>query len=153
MAIGERIRFLRNLHGATQKWLGIKLGFSEKTAETRVGQYEIGVRTPKDDMIKDIAKIFGVSPQVIKLPDIDNYDALLHTLFAIEDIYGLTINMLDDEFCLTLNRDNPSYFPTYNMFRIWNKIIRKNRNVEIAKKNFIYDYTENTITNNIGIVI
>ena len=98
MAIGERIRFLRNLHGATQKWLGIKLGFSEKTAETRVGQYEIGVRTPKDDMIKDIAKIFGVSPQVIKLPDIDNYDALLHTLFAIEDIYGLTINMLDDEF-------------------------------------------------------
>ena len=153
MAIGERIRFLRNLHGATQKWLGIKLGYSEKTAETRVGQYEIGVRTPKDDMIKDIAKIFGVSPQVIKLPDIDNYDALLHTLFAIEDIYGLTINMLDDEFCLTLNRDNPSYFPTYNMFRIWNKIVRKNRNVEIAKKNFIYDYTENTITNNIGIVI
>ena len=61
MAIGERIRFLRNLHGATQKWLGIKLGFSEKTAETRVGQSEIGVRTPKDDMIKDIAKIFGNS--------------------------------------------------------------------------------------------
>lgn len=56
MAIGERIRFLRNLHGAIQKWLGIKLGFSEKTAETRVGQYEIGVRTPKDDMIRDIAK-------------------------------------------------------------------------------------------------
>ena len=64
-----------------------------------------------------------------------------------------TINILNDEFCLILNRDNPSYFPTYNMFRIWNKIVRKNRNVEIAKKNFIYDYTENTITNNIGIVI
>ena len=42
-------------------------------------------------------------------------------------------------FFLTLNRDNSSYFPTYNMFRIWNKIVRKNRNVEIAKKNFIYD--------------
>ena len=41
----------------------------------------------------------------------------------------------------------------YNMFRILNKIVRKNRNVEIAKKNFIYDYTENTIINNIGIVI
>ena len=56
-------------------------------------------------------------------------------------------------FCLTLNRDNPSYFHMYNMFRILNKIVRKNRNVEIAKKNFIYDYTENTIINNIGIVI
>ena len=132
MAIGERIRFLRNLHGATQKWLGIKLGFSEKTAETRVGQYEIGVRTPKDDMIKDIAKIFGVSPQVIKLPDIDNY-------------YGLTINMLDDEFCLTLNRDNPSYFPMYDMLRAWNKIARKYRNGEITKKeydNWRYNYPE-----------
>ena len=83
MAIGERIRFLRNLHGATQKWLGLKLGFSEKTAETRVGQYEIGARTPKDEMIKDIAEIFGVSPQAIKLPDLDNYNAVLHTLFAI----------------------------------------------------------------------
>ena len=55
-------------------------------------------------------------------------------------------------FFLTLNRDNPSYFRMYNMFRILNKIVRKNRNVEIAKKNFIYDYTENTIINNIGIV-
>ena len=59
MAIGERIKFIRNLHGATQKWLGLKLGFSEKTAETRVGQYEIGVRTPKDEMIKDIANMTG----------------------------------------------------------------------------------------------
>ena len=145
MAIGERIRFLRNLHGATQKWLGIKLGFSEKTAETRVGQYEIGVRTPKDDMIKDIAKIFGVSPQVIKLPDIDNYDALLHTLFAIEDIYGLTINMLDDEFCLTLNRDNPSYFPMYDILRACNKIDLKYRNGEITKEEYDswrYNYPE-----------
>ena len=147
MAIGERIRFLRNLHGATQKWLGIKLGFSEKTAETRVGQYEIGVRTPKDDMIKDIAKIFDVSPQAIKLPDIDNYNALLHTLFAIEDIYGLTINMLDDEFCLTLDRENPSYFPMYDMLRAWNKVARKYRNGEITKEeydNWRYNYPEST---------
>ena len=40
MVIGEEIRFLRNLLGAAQKWLGIKLGFSEKTADTRVGKYK-----------------------------------------------------------------------------------------------------------------
>lgn len=71
-------KILRNLHGTTQKWLGIKLGFSEKIAEPRVGQYEIGIRTPKYEMIKDIAKIFGISPQAITLPDFDNYDALAH---------------------------------------------------------------------------
>ena len=87
---------------------------------------------------------------------------LVELILQIQDDFTLcliistqhdTINILNDEFCLILNRDNPSYFPMYNMFRIWNKIVRKNRNVEIAKKNFIYDYTENTIINNIGIVI
>ena len=37
MAIGERIKFIRNLHGATQKWLGLKLGFSEKDRRNSCG--------------------------------------------------------------------------------------------------------------------
>ena len=36
MAIGERIRFFRNLKGMTQKDLGVKLGFPEKTADIRI---------------------------------------------------------------------------------------------------------------------
>ena len=32
MAIGERIRFFRNLRGMTQKYLGQVVGFPEKTA-------------------------------------------------------------------------------------------------------------------------
>lgn len=145
MAIGERIRFIRNLRGMTQKWLGTHLGFSEKTSETRVGQYEIGVRTPKDDMIKTMADLLGVSPQALKLPDLDNYDAVLHTLFAMEDIYGLTINMLDDEFCLTLDRGNSSYFAMYDMLRAWNKVAREYRNGKMTKEeydNWRYNYPE-----------
>ncbi len=30
MAIGERIRFFRNLRGMTQKWLGQAVGFPQK---------------------------------------------------------------------------------------------------------------------------
>ena len=56
MAIGERIRYIRNLHKMTQKWFGVKLGFTEKTSETRVGQYETGVRTPKEEMVKEMGK-------------------------------------------------------------------------------------------------
>lgn len=33
MAIGERIRFFRNLKGMTQKFLGMQVGFPEKTAD------------------------------------------------------------------------------------------------------------------------
>ena len=38
MAIGERIRFLRNLRGMTQKYLGTAIGFPEKTADIRQAQ-------------------------------------------------------------------------------------------------------------------
>ena len=42
MAIGERIRFIRNLRGMTQKWLGQAVGFPPKTADVRMAQYESG---------------------------------------------------------------------------------------------------------------
>ena len=39
MAIGERIRFFRILRGMTQKYLGMTVGFSEKSADVRLAQY------------------------------------------------------------------------------------------------------------------
>lgn len=51
MAIGERIRFFRNLRGMTQKYLGIKLGFSERTADIRMAQYEAGTRTDRKSVV------------------------------------------------------------------------------------------------------
>ena len=52
MAIGERIRFIRNLRGMTQKYLGTLVGFPEKTADIRMAQYESGTRTPKAELTK-----------------------------------------------------------------------------------------------------
>ena len=39
MAIGERIHFFRLLRGMTQKYLGMSLGFPEKSADVRLAQY------------------------------------------------------------------------------------------------------------------
>ena len=55
MAIGERIRFIRNLRGMTQKLLGTAIGFPEKTADIRLAQYESGTRTPKEDITVALA--------------------------------------------------------------------------------------------------
>ena len=52
MAIGERIRFFRNMRGMTQKYLGVLMGFPEKSADIRMAQYESGSRTPKEDLTK-----------------------------------------------------------------------------------------------------
>lgn len=91
MAIGERIRFFRNLRGMTQKYLGQVVGFPEKTADIRMAQYESGSRTPKADLTNKLAEVFDISPQALSVPDIDSYIGLMHTLFTLEDRYGLTI--------------------------------------------------------------
>lgn len=62
MAIGERIRFFRNLRGMTQKYLGQVVGFPEKTADIRMAQYESGSRTPKAELTESLARALGVSP-------------------------------------------------------------------------------------------
>ena len=97
MAIGERIRFIRNLRGMTQKYLGIMAGLPERTADIRMAQYEAGTRTPKEDLTKALAHALDVSPDALTVPDIDTYIGLMHTLFALEDIYGLTIEKRDGE--------------------------------------------------------
>lgn len=91
MAIGERIRFFRNLRGMTQKYLGTVVGFPEKTADIRMAQYESGSRTPKSDLTENLAGVLGVSPLALSVPDIDSYIGLMHTFFTLEDRYGLTI--------------------------------------------------------------
>ena len=97
MAIGERIRFFRNLRGMTQKYLGLKAGLGEKTADIRMAQYEAGTRTPKDDLTKSVAGILEVSPSALTVPDFDSDIGLMHSLFYLEDEYGLTIEKEDDE--------------------------------------------------------
>ena len=97
MAIGERIRFIRNLRGMTQKYLGTLVGFPEKTADIRMAQYEAGTRTPKEDLTKALASALDVSPLALDVPDIDSYFGLMHTLLALEDRYGLTIETRDGE--------------------------------------------------------
>lgn len=96
MAIGERIRFFRNLRGMTQKYLGTIVGFPEKTADIRMAQYESGSRTPKADLTNKLAEVFEISPQALSVPDIDSYIGLMHTLFTLEDRYGLTIERTEN---------------------------------------------------------
>ena len=97
MAIGERIRFMRNLRGMTQKWLGQAVGFPQKTADIRMAQYESGTRTPKEDLVKALANVLEVSPLALSVPDIDSNLGFIHTLFAIEDIHGVRAEKQGDE--------------------------------------------------------
>ena len=105
MAIGERIHFFRIMRGMTQKYLGMLVGFPERSADVRLAQYETGSRKPKADLTAALAQAMDVMPEALDIPDIDSYIGLMHTLFALEDIYGLTVSEADGEVCLKVNKD------------------------------------------------
>ena len=102
--LGKRIRLFRSRKGLKQKELGEMLGFMGKTSDVRIAQYETEARTPKDDLIKQLADIFGVTTRAITVPNIDSYLGLMHTFFALEDEYGFQISTdKDGRPCITLD--------------------------------------------------
>jgi transcriptional regulator with XRE-family HTH domain len=137
MAIGERIRFIRNLRGMTQKYLGTLVGFPEKTADIRMAQYESGTRTPKDDLTKALADVLDVSPLALSVPDIDSQLGVMHTLFAMEDLYGLRIDKLDDEICIRLDRNHGvQYVSLLESFSDWQQQAEKYKAGIITKEEY-----------------
>lgn len=137
MAIGERIRFIRNLRGMTQKYLGMSIGFTEKTADVRMAQYESGARTPKESMTSDLANVLDVCPQALAVPDIDSDIGLMHTLFALEDLRGLRVGEIDGEICLRLDKSRGRTFDDMlKMLYAWREQSAKLEAGEISKEQY-----------------
>ena len=137
MAIGERIRFIRNLRGMTQKMLGIKVGFDKRNADVRMAQYESGTRTPKENLVNALAEALEVSPKALTVPEIDSYIGLMHTFFALEDLYGIKVGEIDGELCLRLDKSkDTTYLSMLDMFSAWQHEAEKLRNGEITKEEY-----------------
>ena len=94
MSPGRRIRHYRMLRGMTQKALGIAAGFPPETADIRIAQYESGARTPKRELLCQLAAPLGVSPSQLTVPRIKRHEVLKQLLLALEDEYGLTVTIM-----------------------------------------------------------
>ena len=137
MAIGERIRFFRNLRGMTQKYLGQMVGFPEKTADIRMAQYESGSRTPKAELTESLAGALGVSPLALSVPDIDSYLGLMHTLFTLEDRYGLTVETGENGVSLRVDpRKGKDAAEVSEMLTAWAEQAEKLRNGDINREDY-----------------
>lgn len=137
MAIGERIHFFRIMRGMTQKYLGMLVGFPERSADVRLAQYETGSRKPKADLTATLAQALDVVPQALDIPDIDSYIGLMHTLFALEDNYGLTISETDGEVCLKVNKDkSKDAAELLKMLSAWKEQADKLSAEEISKEDY-----------------
>ena len=120
MAIGQRIKFFRNRKGMTQKQLGEQLGFMGKTSDVRMAQYESEARVPKIDLVKQMSQIFDINTHALTVPDIDTHIGLMHTLFALEDMYGLKVKNVDGQpnLCLDSSISTPGS-SVDEMLRSW----------------------------------
>lgn len=137
MEIGERIRFFRNLRGMTQKYLGMQVGFPEKTADIRMAQYESGSRTPKSDLTENLAAVLGVSPLALSVPDIDSDLGLMHTLFALEDRYGLTTEKGENGVYMRVDpRKGKDAAELSEMLNAWAEQAEKYHNGDISREDY-----------------
>lgn len=120
-----------------QKYLGMQVGFPEKTADIRMAQYETGSRKPKADLTAALAQALDVSPQALDVPDIDSQIGLMHTLFTLEDVYGLTVSEAGGEVCLKVNKDKgKEAYELLQMLYAWKEQADKLSAGEIRKDDY-----------------
>lgn len=112
------------------------LGIAGKTADIRMAQYESGTRVPKAEQTEKIAEALNVSPAALNVPDIESYIGVMHTLFALEDLYGFKIDEVDGEPVIRLNKNSKEYMKMFEMFTAWQREAEKWHNGEITKEEY-----------------
>lgn len=130
MAIGKRIRQIRKMRGLTQREVGERAGFNKKSADIRITQYESGTRTPQGKIVDAIALALDVEPMCIDIPDIDSYYGLMHTLFYLEDVYGIRVEDCNGHPCIKFEHNIKNSL-TSNARR-WLKEYKKLQNGDIT---------------------
>jgi len=113
------------------------IGFDEKSANVRIAQYESGTHTPKQNLVEKVTDVLDVSTNALNVPEIDSYVGIMHTLFALEDLYGLKIDRLNDEICIRVNRQNGSLYQTMTeLLKPWEELAHKYPNSEISREEY-----------------
>ena len=113
------------------------LGFHGKSSDVRMAQYESEARIPKQELIKEMAGLLEVDTKALTVPNIDNYFGLMHTFFALEDMYGLTIGENDGSICLSLDPAvTKSHSALDDCLRSWLRQKEKLAQGEITKEQY-----------------
>ena len=89
------------------------------------------------DISNQIAQVLDVSPHALSVPDIDSYVGLMHTLFTLEDNYGLKISEADGEVCLKVDvRKNKDAARLHEMLCSWQQAAAMLEAGEISKEDY-----------------
>ena len=102
-----------------------------------MAQYESGSRSPKADLTESLAGVLGVSPLALSVPDIDSYLGLMHTLFTLEDRYGLTIEKCENGVSMRVDpHKGKDAAELSEMLNAWAKQAEKYHNGDISREDY-----------------
>ena len=83
------------------------------------------------------AELTAALAQALDIPDIDSQIGLMHTLFALEDIYGLTISETEGEVCLKISKDKgKAAEELLQMLTAWQEQAAKLTTEEISREEY-----------------
>lgn len=99
-SIGAKIKKIREYRELTQKILGIRCGFSEATADVRIGQYEKNKKTPREKALKTLCNALEIDESALFDADLLIENTAKHALFDIEDFHGLRPVEIDGKYYL-----------------------------------------------------
>ena len=132
MEVGKKIKRFRTAFGLSQKELAQKSGLSEPA----IRNYELGNRTPSEKQLEKIAGALGVSIYAISNPNLENYDAVLHALFYLEDEYSFIPKEIDGQVYLAVENKNAATRTVSKMLSSWNSEFEKRKSGEINKEEY-----------------
>lgn len=137
MTLGARIRYFRNLRGMTQKQLGRLMGYTDDTADVRIAQYESESRKPMGNTIELFAKALNISPYAMCIHSFHCLEEIMHTLFALEDMYGLSVENIDGKICMSIPSPLCDESFVISLFlEMWCEIAQEYREGRINKEDY-----------------
>ena len=129
---GKKIKEIRIKRGLTQKQLAERCSLSEPA----IRNYELGNRTPSPQQLEKIAAALNVSVYAISDPEIEDYNGVLHTLFQLEEMYGLTVAKVDGVVCLKLDGKEKNG-TLAKMLPLWNEKKEQLSKGEISEEEYV----------------
>ena len=119
MTLGEKIKKYRLMINLTQKDLGIKVGFSAATADSRIRKYEKDIMAPKNDIRQKIADALDIDLSALSDINIESYEDIMQILFLFEENLGMEIERKDGKTHLIFDDNNKDIEKFISYLYIW----------------------------------
>lgn len=119
MTLGEKIKKFRTLNDLTQKELGIEVGFSAVTADSRIRKYESDLMAPKKDIKDKLIAALDIDDSALSETDISSAEDVIHLFFELEENFGMEVDKRNGKIYLSFDDSNNKIRTLITYLNLW----------------------------------